>query len=77
MQNPGMFYGHTQVPIVAQDLALYIPHLETAGCEQILGEKTTATRADQPQLRKLPLASHPGNMVIASAVDWAPAPQSS
>jgi len=64
-----MKYGYARVSTEAQDLAVQIDRLRSAGCEKIYFEKRSGKDADRPQLQTLLKALKPGDVVHAVVSD--------
>jgi Resolvase, N terminal domain len=65
-----MIYGYARVSTAAEDESGQVAQLKTAGCEKVFREKVTGTTADRPQLKRLMRRLAPGDIVIATAVEW-------
>ncbi|MEH7023639.1 recombinase family protein [Priestia megaterium] len=64
-----MKYGYARVSTMNQDLASQMRALKEAGCEKVLSEKFTGTKADRPKFKQLLSLLKEGDTLVVTKLD--------
>lgn len=64
-----VIFGYGRVSTTGQALDVQLKQLREAGCQKVLCEKESGTKADRPVLAQLMRRLRPGDVVIVAALD--------
>ncbi|MEH7441122.1 recombinase family protein [Bacillus sp. JJ1122] len=64
-----MKYGYARVSTVNQDLESQLQALEKEGCDKVLSEKFTGTKADRPKFKELLTLLQQGDTLVVTKLD--------